>query len=222
MRINKYIAERLGISRRKADALLAAGRITVNGSQPNPGMDITDDHHVLIDKRALPAKKSTQYVLLHKPVGYVCSREGQGSLTIYDLLPHSLDHLNPVGRLDKDSSGLLLLTNDGTVHNQLTHPSHEKEKQYAVTLNKPLANDAITAVTTRGVKLRDGNSKFDIVPINMGEARYTVILREGRNRQIRRTFNALGYKIINLTRTQIGNYELGNLPVGKFIEIQPK
>lgn len=222
MRINKYIADRLGISRRKADALLAAGRITVNGAQPSSGMDITDGLEVLIDKRVLPAKKITQYVLMHKPVGYVCSREGQGSATIYDLLPHSLDHLNPVGRLDKDSSGLILLTNDGMVHNQLTHPSHQKEKHYAVTLNKPIDSNAMHVLTKQGVTLRDGISKFEIRNTNDTEPQYTVVLREGRNRQIRRTFNALGYKIISLSRTQFGEYKLGNLPVGKFIEIQPK
>lgn len=221
MRINKYIASKLGISRRKADEFIARGRITVDGNLPTPGLDVTDENIVLVDGRALPQTKSFEYILLNKPVGYVCSKDGQGSNSIYDLLPHKFDHLNPVGRLDKDSSGLLLLTNDGEMHNKLTHPSYNKQKQYFVTLNKPLAKDDISAITVRGVTLSDGPSKFAISQENKNSSDYVITMQEGRNRQIRRTFNALGYKIESLSRQSFGDYQLDNLAIGDFVVIEP-
>lgn len=214
MRINKYIATRLGISRRRADEIISRGRITVDGLGPNPGQDVSDANTVLIDNRPLPQTKNFEYILLNKPAGYVCSRDGQGSNSIYDLLPHKYDHLNPVGRLDKDSSGLLLLTNDGELHNKLTHPSFQKEKQYQVVLNKPLAQDDISAISLRGVTLSDGSSKFGITQTKKNSADYIVTLHEGRNRQIRRTFNALGYKIESLARISFGDYKLDDLALG--------
>lgn len=221
MRINKFIANKLGVSRRKADELINRGRITVDGTMPTPGLDVTEDNIVLIDNRALPQAKAFEYLLLHKPVGYVCSRDGQGSDSIYDLLPHKYDHLNPVGRLDKDSSGLILLTNDGELHNKLTHPSYNKQKQYHVSLNKPLAKDDISAITLRGVTLSDGPSIFAITPQKTNPREYLVTMHEGRNRQIRRTFNALGYKIESLQRISFGDYQLDDLAVGEYRTIQP-
>lgn len=221
MRINKFIANKLGVSRRKADELINRGRITVNGAVPAPGLDVTENNTVLIDNRALPQAKVFEYLLLHKPVGYVCSRDGQGSNSIYDLLPHKYDHLNPVGRLDKDSSGLILLTNDGELHNKLTHPSYNKQKQYHVSLNKPLAKDDISAITLRGVTLSDGPSIFAITPQKTNPREYIVTMHEGRNRQIRRTFNALGYKIESLQRISFGDYQLDDLAVGEYRTIQP-
>jgi len=219
VRINKYLAARLGISRRKADAILQAGRITVDGIAPSAGFDVTDENTVLIDGRQLPQEKSFTYVLLNKPVGYVCSRDGQGSSSIYDLLPHTFDHLNPVGRLDKDSSGLLLLTNDGALHNKLTHPSYEKHKEYQITLSKPLGpNDQ--ALIKKGVLLDDGLSGLDLSLWQSDGRGWIVRMHEGRNRQIRRTFHALGYKVTSLHRTHFGDYALGNIAVGKYIEVE--
>lgn len=218
MRINKFIAGRLGISRRKADALLTAGRITVDNELPSPGQDITDDNIVLIDGRALPVTKNLQYVLLHKPVGYVCSRDGQGSNSIYDLLPHSLDHLNPVGRLDKDSSGIMLLTNDGNLHQKLTHPSFEKLKVYQVTLLKPLTAEHKKSIE-QGVMLSDGISKLRLKTWQHDGRGWLVNMHEGRNRQIRRTFEALGYRVTRLNRIQFGEYNIDKLHTGEYREI---
>jgi 23S rRNA pseudouridine2605 synthase len=219
VRINKYIAARLGISRRRADEIIKAGRITVDGIDPSPGTDISDENNVLIDGRALPQEKSFTYVLLNKPAGYVCSRDGQGSLSIYDLLPHSYDHLNPVGRLDKDSSGLLLMTNDGELHNKLTHPSYEKHKEYQVTLGKSL-DPKDQALIKNGIALADGDSRLDLTPWQQDDGRgWVVRMHEGRNRQIRRTFHALGYKVVSLHRTVFGDYALGDLESGKFKQL---
>src|SRR3989344_3267629 len=149
MRINKYVALASGMSRRGADEAISDKRITVNGQVALTGQEVSKNDKVTLDNQPITPPKVLQTVVLNKPVGYVCSREGQGSKTIYDLLPPELYHLKPVGRLDKGSSGLLLLTNDGDLAHKLTHPSFQKEKVYKVTLNKPLTPYDI-------VKIREG------------------------------------------------------------------
>ena len=218
MRINKYLASRLGISRRKADEYITLHDITVNGVTPKAGQDISTTDTVLINGKPSPEQQGMAYVLLHKPVGYVCSRDGQGSETIYHLLPSEFKHLNPVGRLDKDSSGLLLLTNDGELHQKLTHPSYEKEKVYIVTLYKPLTTIDKNHIE-KGVVLADGISRLAITLIRRDGKVWEVRMHEGRNRQIRRTFEKLGYKIVALHRTQFGNYSLGSLKPGEWSEL---
>lgn len=217
MRINKLLAERLGMSRRKADDFLLTNKVYVNGVPVQQGQDITDTDTVTINGKTLPAKPVYTYVLFNKPVGYVCSRDGQGSATIYDLLPPEYHHLNPVGRLDKDSSGLLLLTNDGDLHQSLTHPSYQKIKEYQLTLDKALtANDQ--AMIKKGVLLDDGISTLGLKN-DKNNHNWVVTMHEGRNRQIRRTFEALGYKVIRLHRTKFGDYELNKLSSGSFVVI---
>lgn len=152
--------------------------------------------------------------MLNKPAGYVCSRDGQGSRTVYDLLPPEMRALKPVGRLDKDSSGLLLLTNDGDLANNLTHPRYNKEKTYVVELHEPLSEPDRRKIG-QGVKLEDGISKLQIK--NPAGKSFTVVMSEGRNRQIRRTFEALGYTVTKLHRTKFGPYALENLGPGKLI-----
>ena len=216
MRINKYLAERLGISRRKADEFLLVHDVTVNGMLAQQGQDITNTDTVLVDGRPMGDKKELFYILLNKPVGYVCSRDGQGSKTIYDLIPSQYRNLNPVGRLDKDSSGLLLLTNDGKLHQQLTHPSHQKEKVYQVTLNTALANTDKTRIE-HGVTLADGISALKLNAADNTGIRWQITMHEGRNRQIRRTFEALGYEIKKLHRTEFGDYKLNDISSGSFV-----
>jgi 23S rRNA pseudouridine2605 synthase len=158
--------------------------------------------------------------MLHKPVGVVVSRNGQGSRTIYDLLPKELHALNPVGRLDKDSSGLLLLTNDGALAHELTHPSRQKVKVYEVTLDKPLQPLHQQMISDRGLTLEDGLSKFQLERLREGNnAAWRVTIHEGRNRQIRRTFAALGYTVTSLHRTHFGPYRLGTLQIGQHKEL---
>lgn len=216
MRLNQYIARATGLSRRAADAAVAEGRVTVNRQPAQPGIQITDSDRVQLDGRRLVLPAGTLTVILNKPPGYVCSRAGQGSRTIYDLLPAELHSLKPVGRLDKDSSGLLLLTNDGTLANRLTHPRYGKEKIYEVELDEPLSPEDKTRIE-RGVKLDDGPSKLRIKNLNGKSC--TVYMREGRNRQIRRTFAALGYTVESLRRTGFGQYDLEGLQPGKWRHI---
>lgn len=154
--------------------------------------------------------------MLNKPTGFVVSRNGQGSQTIYDLLPRELWHLNPIGRLDKNSSGLLLLTNDGELANRLTHPKYKKEKQYQVTLNKQLGSIDQDEISHKGVKLDDGLSKLKLSHPADDYKTWRVTMSEGRNRQIRRTFAALDYKVTALHRTHFGEHALGKLPSSEF------
>ena len=210
MRINKFVAQATGLSRRAVDAAIGKGRITVNGVPAEAGQQIDTSDVVTLDKRPITPPVKTYTLILNKPVGYVVSRDGQGSPTVYDLLPSEYHTLKPVGRLDKDSSGLLLLTNNGELAHQLTHPSFEKEKVYQVELNKPLTSVDREAIEA-GVELEDGVSHLGL---GGKGAAWTVTISQGRNRQIRRTFAARGYIVIKLHRTQFGPYTLGKLAPG--------
>jgi 23S rRNA pseudouridine2605 synthase len=212
MRINAFVARASGLSRRAADKAINNSQVLVDGQPAQIGAQVTGKDTVTLDGKPLILPDQTTTIILNKPVGYVCSRDGQGSSTIYDLLPPEYHQLKPVGRLDKDSSGLLLLTNDGGLANQLTHPSYAKTKVYEVTLNKPLQTEDKNRVE-QGVKLSDGISKLQIK--NLDGPSFTVTMAEGRNRQIRRTFDTLGYKVTGLHRTHFGDYGLGNLPLGQ-------
>lgn len=216
MRINKYIASSTELSRRAADAAIAAGRVLVNGQPPEPGQDITDADVVTLDNRAITPTVKTITVMFNKPPGIVVSRDGQGAETIYDLLPSEYRQLNPIGRLDKYSSGLLLLTNDGQLHQELTHPSHQKVKVYEVFLDKPLQPLHRQMVSDHGLTLEDGVSKLQLDRMREGDdIAWQVTMHEGRNRQIRRTFEALGYRVTHLHRTHFGPYTLGGLKSGR-------
>jgi len=220
MRINKYVALATGMSRRAADTAIDAGRVLVNGDHPQPGQDIAAEDWVTLDGRRVSTDVKIQTIMLNKPTGYVCSRDGQGSKTIYELLPAELHHLKPVGRLDKYSSGLLLLTNDGQLAHELTHPSRQKNKIYEVTLKKPLQPLHRQMISDHGVMLDDGPSKFELQRQKDGdETKWIVTMHEGRNRQIRRTFSALDYGINRLHRTTLGPYQLDQLDKGKWQDI---
>jgi 23S rRNA pseudouridine2605 synthase len=223
MRINRFVAQASGLSRRAADLAVSQGRVVVNGQPAAAGVQIAEGDAVALDGQPLQLP-ATQTIMLNKPAGYVVSRQGQGSRTIYDLLPTELHSLKPIGRLDKDSSGLLLLTNDGNLAQELTHPSHQKTKVYQIELAEPLQPLHRQMVQDHGVQLDDGPSRFAVerpsqdaskrMPDN--DTTWQITMHEGRNRQIRRTFAALGYTVTKLHRTQFGNYHLGNLPSGHY------
>lgn len=214
IRLNKFLAERLGVSRREADELISAGKVIVNDKTAVTGVKIDKNDKVCYNDKIVPFDTEFSYLAFNKPVGYVCSRRAQGSApTLYELLPDEFQKLKTVGRLDKDSSGLILLTNDGDFAFQMTHPKFHKEKVYEVELDKTLEPLHQQMISDYGVMLDDGVSKFTIV---RDKKQYIVKLTEGRNRQIRRTFAALGYKVTKLHRTQFGKYQLGNLAFGKY------
>ena len=220
MRINVFLASATRLSRRAADAAIRAGRVSINGQTAQLGLEVGPKDIVKLDGRIIDTgNKPVRTVMLNKPAGFVCSRDGQGSKTIYDILPAELHHLKPVGRLDKDSSGLILLTNDGQLANFLTHPRHQKKKIYNVTLNKALAAPDEMYIN-KGVKLEDGISKLDLAPLDKQRTLWQISMSEGRNRQIRRTFESLGYKVIGLHRSYFGPYKLDALKTGDWQDCQ--
>ncbi len=226
MRINKFIASATGLSRRVADKAVEQGNVLVNGIPAHPGQEVTENDDVLLNNKKIAIVGRSLTIMLNKPIGYVVSRNGQGSRTIYDLLPPELHHLKPVGRLDKDSSGLLLLTNDGQLAQRLTHPKYQKIKIYEVELNRPLTQEDKLKIE-QGVMLEDGPSSLQLTVDStqpkakttnriLSAVNYRVAMVEGRNRQIRRTFAALGYTVTKLHRTQFGNYGLHDLAPGNY------
>ena len=218
-RLNKFVALSLGVSRRKADELIEKGKIIVDGQPARLGQQISEVNHVSYNGNSLKIQDK-KLIALNKPVGYLCSRASQGGIpTIYELLPKSLHHLKPVGRLDKDSSGLILLTNDGDFAHQMTHPSFYKMKRYLVTLDQPLQPLHRQMINDFGVQLPDGPSRLTLERQHDGDdRRWIVQMSEGRNRQIRRTFAALGYTVTKLHRTDFGSYSLGSLKKGQWME----
>jgi 23S rRNA pseudouridine2605 synthase len=220
MRLNKFISERTLLSRRKADAAIEAGRVRVNGETPVVGQQTTQSDNVTLDGRSVgksDESASTKYItiLLNKPVGYVCSKNGQGSRTIYSLLPKEYLNLNIAGRLDKDSSGLVVLTNDGELLNELTHPSKNKDKVYEVELDGELKDSDIRALLD-GINIGEKTISRFIAIKPLDKNKYEVVLHEGRNRQIRKMVNKLHYSVVSLLRTSLGDYNLNDIPEGKF------
>ena len=215
MRLNRYLAAAGVGSRRKCDELIAAGRVTINGrvctnfsAQPN------ERDHVKIDGKMVHLER-TLTIALHKPAGVVSTRSDPHARdTIFDLLPPKFPRLFNIGRLDAQSEGLLLLTNDGDLAQQLTHPRFKIEKEYEVTLNRQW-NSEDAEKLLRGIFL-DGQRAQIVRLHSIGPTRLRVILRQGINQQIRRMFYAVEYEVKRLVRVRIGNLRLGDLARGEW------
>lgn len=223
MRLNKFIAHATGISRREADELIRTGNVVVNGKALDLGCDVNpDDDTVTVNNQLVKLPTEHTTIMLNKPVGYVCSRNAQakGVKTIYELLPDQYKALKTVGRLDKDSTGLILLTDDGDLAHQLTHPSFAKTKEYIVELDHALAPLHQQMISDFGINLDDGPSQLLLERLNDERTKFNITMHEGRNRQIRRTFAALGYQVKSLRRTTFGPYVLGDLASGKWLTIK--
>lgn len=197
--------------------MIAAGRITIDGQRATIGNQVTDDSTVSLDGKPLQTQAKLT-ILFNKPIGYVCSRRQQGDIpTIYSLLPEKYRSLKSAGRLDADSSGLLIMTNDGDLAHQLMHPSFHKQKTYLATLDRELEPLHQQMIADIGVNLEDGTSQLGLMRLSDDNRKeWQVTMGEGRNRQVRRTFAALGYTVTKLHRTNLGNYSLGDIPSGKF------
>ena len=215
MRINKYVSLASGISRRKVDILLKERRIKINNQLAIVGQQVQPNDLVYLNNKILKIPKFTT-IILNKPTGYVVSRNGQGSKTVYDLIPKELSNLNPVGRLDKNSSGLLILTNDGELANNLSHPRFIKQKVYIINTDKKISEKDLNAIN-KGVKLSDGISYMTISIYK--DSGYKITMHEGKNRQIRRTLEHLGYKVKSLHRIKFASYDLSDLQLGAYREI---
>ncbi len=220
-RLNKYLALQLGISRREADDYISRNEVTINGTVATLGARFADSDTIEVRGEQVRGTAEFEYIAFNKPVNYVCSRRQQGdSPTIYDRIPKQYHALKPVGRLDRDSSGLILLTNDGDFAFEMTHPKFIKVKIYQVVLNKDLAPLHQQMISDRGINLEDGVSKLQLERRSDDERQsWTITMHEGRNRQIRRTFISLGYEVVSLHRTHFGPYALNDLVSGEIVKI---
>ena len=223
IRLNKYLALQLGISRREADILIEKKKVNINDTLATLGARFTADDTITVNGKELTSTATLRYVAFNKPVGYVCSRKAQGdSPTIYSLLPDDFYPLKPVGRLDRNSSGLIILTNDGDFAFKMTHPKFMKTKVYEVKLDKELEPLHQQMISDFGVQLEDGKSQLHLGRLsNENRREWQVTMSEGRNRQIRRTFAALGYEVTKLNRVQFGSYALNELKKGEYRSVTP-
>jgi 23S rRNA pseudouridine2605 synthase len=213
MRLNRFLAAAGVGSRRHCDELIAAGRVTINGK---PCTDFsaqpTARDHVKVDGKLVHVDLSLT-IVLHKPAGFVSTKgDPHARDTIFDLLPAKFPRLFNIGRLDAQSEGLLILTNDGELAQQLSHPRYKIDKEYEVTLDQTW-DPALTAQLLHGVFL-DGQRAQIVRLQSITPKRLRIILRQGINRQIRRMFEAVGYKVKHLVRIRIGKLRLGDLPRG--------
>ena len=230
MRLQKYLARAGVASRRGAEDLIRAGRVRVNGAPVTEmGVKVGEGDRVELDGR-LVEPESPAWVLLHKPAGYVTTRDDpQGRPTVYDLLPERFDALFHVGRLDIESEGLLLLTNEGGVANRLMHPRYEVDRVYVVDVVGAPSRAALGRLT-KGVDLEDGRARAHSVEVLRRErarggagaephTRLKIVMREGRKREVRRLFDALDHPVRRLVRERLGPISLGDLPEGEWREL---
>ena len=213
----------MGISRREADELIDYGHVKVNGAKVTLGARFEMGDEITIRNQPLGGAVDLVYLAMNKPIGYVSSRKQQGETqTIYSLLPEQYHTLKPVGRLDKDSSGLILLTNDGDFAYEMTHPKFYKTKRYEISLDAPLAPLHQQMISDHGITLEDGPSQLVLERMDDSRENWIVTMHEGRNRQIRRTFASIGYTVTKLHRTNFGHYSLDDIAVGETFSITDK
>jgi 23S rRNA pseudouridine2604 synthase len=213
LRLNKYISETGVCSRREADKWIDAGRVTCNGQLAALGTRVADGDEVCIDGQPIGAKKQQIYLALNKPVGVTCTTEAQVEDNIIDLVGYP-ERIFPIGRLDKDSEGLILLTNNGDIVNEILRSENNHEKEYIVTVDRPITDLALQMMAG-GVKIMGELTKPCRVS-RIDRESFRMILTQGLNRQIRRMCSALGYKAQRLQRVRIMNIHLGALGSGQW------
>lgn len=227
-RIQKALADMGLCSRRQAEQIILEGRVKLNGHPVKLGdkMDMHEDV-LSVDGRTIrqPKKKEYKYYMLHKPRGYITtSSDDRGRKTVMELIKDIPERVYPVGRLDKDSEGLLLFTNDGALANALTHPSHQVAKMYRVTVHPAATKEQVVALAN-GVVLDDGTKTLPaIIRVVAEDEDRTVMemsIKEGKNRQIRRMCRAVGLDVARLSRKSVGAVKLGMLAPGKYRELKP-
>ncbi len=213
IRLNKYISETGVCSRREADKWIEAGRVTLNGARATLGHQVAAGDEVRIDGNLVGTKKKQIYIALNKPVGITCTTEAHVEDNIVRFVGHS-ERIFPVGRLDKDSEGLILLTNDGDIVNEILRAENEHEKEYIVSVNRPITDLALQMLAS-GVKIMGVTTKRCKVERTAPDT-FRMTLTQGLNRQIRRMCSALGYRVQRLKRVRIINVDLGDLRTGKW------
>ncbi|MBM0108451.1 23S rRNA pseudouridine(2604) synthase RluF [Steroidobacter sp. S1-65] len=219
MRLNKYISETGLCSRREADARIEAGRVTINGVVATLGTQVKEGDVVCVDGQPVGGEQKHVYIALNKPVGVICTtdREIPGNITDFVGYP---ERIFPIGRLDKESEGLILLTNNGDIVNEILRVENAHEKEYVVTVDRPVTeiflNGMASGVRILGTVTRPCKVK------RIGPATFRIILTQGLNRQIRRMCSFFGYKVLRLQRVRIINLTLDGLKVGQWRELQDR
>jgi len=223
MRLNKYLGESGQWSRREADTLIEEGRVTINGVPAGLGAQVADGDEVKVDGDIVGRARKLDrpvYIALNKPIGITCTTERHVEGNIIDFVDHP-ERIFPIGRLDKESEGLILLTNDGDIVNEVLRSEHNHEKEYVVAVDRPLAADFVERMSS-GIRLQpEGMTKRCKVRV-LGPKMFAIILTQGLNRQIRRMCEALGYEVVALQRVRFMNVLLGTLAVGRWRNLTPQ
>jgi 23S rRNA pseudouridine2605 synthase len=219
VRLQSFLARAGLASRRGSEELIRTGRVLVNGKLAEIGQSVTPEDVVQVDGRVVRVQR-IEWVALHKPKGYVTTRDDErGRKTVYELLPAELHHLFHVGRLDRNSSGILLLTNDGEGANRLLHPRYETTKEYLVDVDGEPDSEELRKLV-KGVQLEDGVAHAESAElqdeVKEGVFRLRVVMQEGRNREVRRMMEALGFQVLRLFRRRFASIEVGKLRPGEW------
>jgi 23S rRNA pseudouridine2605 synthase len=218
MRINKFLASSGVASRRECDKLITEGKVKVNGKVATLGLDVGEGDEVMVNGNIVAIKKN-EYYILNKPKGYICSvSDDKGRKTVMDLMPQNTGRIYPVGRLDYDSEGLLILTTDGELAQHLTHPSNQVPKTYLVKVEGTLTEQALNPIRS-GIEIEGyvtKKCKAHIVETNREYTKVHVTLTEGKNREIRKMFSAIGKEVTLLKRIKIGEINLRGLDRGSY------
>ncbi|WP_232699413.1 23S rRNA pseudouridine(2604) synthase RluF [Brevibacillus daliensis] len=219
MRINKFISETGISSRREADKWIEAKRVTINGKIAELGSTVEHNDKVLVDGKLIGSKKKAVYIALNKPVGITCTTEKHVKGNIVDFVNHQ-ERIFPIGRLDKDSEGLILLTNDGDIVNKILRAENNHEKEYIVTVDKNITPAFLKGMSS-GVRILGTMTKPCKVT-KISERVFRIFLTQGLNRQIRRMCQAFGYQVVELQRIRIMNIKLDGLKVGHWRNLSSK
>ncbi len=219
MRINKFISDSGVASRRGADKLIEEGKVKINGKVAQIGGQVNPGDEVLVNGQVIRIARDNVYIALNKPIGITSTTEKKVKGNIIDLVNHPL-RLSHIGRLDKESEGLILLTNDGDIINEILRPENKHEKEYIVSVDKPITPDFVKQMS-EGVKIL-GTKTLPCEVEQLSKFDFKIILTQGLNRQIRRMCAELGYDVLRLQRTRIMNIELGNLPMGQWRDLSKK
>ena len=215
MRLNKYLSETGMCSRREADAWIASGRVSINGKRAELGTQVAEADEVRVDNHVVGTRKKKKkiYICLNKPVGITCTTENSVKDNIVDFIGHE-ERIFPIGRLDKESEGLILLTNNGDIVNDILRSENNHEKEYLVSVDKPITDAFVTGMAG-GVRILDTKTKPCKVS-RLGKYEFRIILTQGLNRQIRRMCEVFGYDVKRLQRVRIVNVKLGGLKIGRW------
>lgn len=213
IRLNKYIASSGICSRREADKLIESGKVSVNGVVADLGTRVSEGDSVEVEGRSVTPEDSMIYIAFNKPLGITCTTDRRDPSNIIDYINFS-ERIFPIGRLDKNSSGLILLTNNGDIVNTLLRSENGHEKEYVVTIDRPYDKEFIKTMSTGVPVLGRMTLPAEVIPVNAKTFR--IILKQGMNRQIRRMCEYLGYKVTRLKRIRFMNVKLGDLEIGKW------